>query len=86
MFFEFLVSILKQTFLGKQFCLQVQSATNVNQKEKYEAELKREIKKLQVSTLQLTFSIHTSMPEAERCLGSLSLYIRKERLKALELV
>ena len=33
----------------KKHCLQVHNAANSNQKEKYEADLKKEIKKLQVS-------------------------------------
>ena len=32
-----------------RFCAQVHNASNANQKEKYEADLKKEIKKLQVN-------------------------------------
>ena len=55
--FKQLLNIQINTYSGLKgimlslLCLQVHNAANSNQKEKYEADLKKEIKKLQVSSL-----------------------------------
>lgn len=59
-----------QKLISAQSRIQVQTATNVNQKEKYESELKKEIKKLQrlreqIKTWQSSNDIKDKKPLAE---------------------